>query len=47
MLISRTVNNTKPVTVSYTPTQYMEEILPVIDALLNFGLKHRQKIKEK
>ncbi|WP_418124889.1 winged helix-turn-helix transcriptional regulator [Chryseobacterium sp. PTM-20240506] len=47
LLISWTVNNTKPVTVSYTPTQYMEEILPVIDALLNFGLKHRQKIKEK
>lgn len=47
LLISRTVNNTKPVTVSYTPTQYMEEIRPVIDALLNFGWKHRQKIKEK
>ncbi|RAV30313.1 winged helix-turn-helix transcriptional regulator [Sinomicrobium soli] len=47
LLIIRTVNNTKPVTVTYTPTKYVEEIYPVIDALLNFGLKHRKKIKEK
>lgn len=47
LLITRTVNNTKPVTVSYSPTEYMEEVHPVIEALLNFGLKHRQKIKEK
>ena len=42
LLITRTVNNTKPVTVSYAlKTQ------PVINALIAFGLKHRMKIKEK
>ncbi len=47
LLITRTVNSTKPVTVSYAPTKYAEEVQPVIDALLDFGLKHRKKIKEK
>ncbi|WP_268222981.1 winged helix-turn-helix transcriptional regulator [Sinomicrobium oceani] len=47
LLITRTVNNTKPVTVSYAPTKYAEEINPVINALLSFGSKHREKIKEK
>ncbi len=47
LLITRTVNATKPVTVSYEPTKYAEEVIPVIDALLSFGSKHRKKIKEK
>lgn len=47
LLITRTVNSTKPVTVSYAPTQYAEEVQPVIHALLDFGLKHRKKIKGK
>lgn len=47
LLITRTVNNTKPVTVSYAVTKYAEEVKPVIEALLDFGLKHRKKIKEK
>lgn len=44
-LITRTVNATKPVTVSYALTPHAIEIEPVITALVDFGLKHRAKIK--
>lgn len=46
LLITRTVNNTKPVTVSYALTQHAIETQPVINALVDFGLKHRAKIKD-
>ena len=45
LLITRTVNNTKPVTVSYALTDHAIETQPVINALIEFGLKHRKKIK--
>jgi len=45
LLIVRTVNNTKPVTVSYTLTEHAAETRLVLDALIQFGLKHRDKIK--
>lgn len=45
LLITRTVNNTKPVTVSYAPTKHAIDVLPVISALLDFGEKHRKIIK--
>jgi DNA-binding HxlR family transcriptional regulator len=47
LLITRTVNHTKPITVSYAITEHAIEVQPVIQALLEFGLKHRKKIKEK
>lgn len=47
LLITRTVNNTKPVTVSYALTKHAGETLPVINALIVFGLIHREKIKSK
>lgn len=47
LLITRTVNNTKPITVSYALTDHATETLPVINALIEFGLRHRQKIKNK
>jgi len=47
LLITRTVNNTKPVTVSYAPTAYAKAVKPVIQALLHFGFEHRKKIKRK
>ncbi|WP_158799268.1 helix-turn-helix domain-containing protein [Pedobacter sp. L105] len=47
LLITRTVNNTKPVTVSYDLTEHAIETQPVINALVEFGLKHRTKIKSK
>jgi DNA-binding HxlR family transcriptional regulator len=46
LLVTRTVNNTKPVTVSYALTQHAIEIQPVINTLIGFGLKHRTKIKD-
>jgi len=45
LMITRTVNNTKPVTVSYALTDHASETLPVINALIEFGLTHRKKIK--
>jgi DNA-binding HxlR family transcriptional regulator len=47
LLLTRTVNNTKPVTVSYALTKHAEETQVVIHSLLNFGLKHRKRIKGK
>jgi DNA-binding HxlR family transcriptional regulator len=41
LLITRTVNPTKPVTVSYALTPHALEAEPVIDALVAFGLTHR------
>ncbi len=46
LLITRTVNATKPVTVSYALTPHAVETQPVIEALVEFGLKHRRKIKQ-
>lgn len=47
LLITRTVNNTKPVTVSYALTEHAYECQPVLEALVEFGEKHRKKIKGK
>ena len=46
-LITRTVNNTKPVTVSYALTPHAIETEPVINALVAFGLQHRTKVKRR
>jgi len=46
-LITRTVNHTKPITVSYSLTPYAYETQAVYNALLEFGTKHRRKIKNK
>lgn len=47
LLITRTVNDTKPVTVSYALTPHAKETEAVVSALISFGLKHRKKIKGK
>lgn len=47
LLVTRTVNNTKPVTVSYAITPHARETEPVIRALYEFGVRHRKKIKGK
>jgi DNA-binding HxlR family transcriptional regulator len=41
LLITRTVNTTKPITVSYAITPHALEAEPVINALIAFGLTHR------
>ncbi len=45
LLVSRTVNNTKPITVTYALTAHALETEAAIRALLDFGLEHRKKIK--
>ena len=47
LLVTRTVNNTKPVTVSYALTAHAFETRSVFGALLDFGVKHRRIIKGK
>lgn len=47
MMITRTVNSTKPVTVTYAITDYAMNAEPVISALIDFGLTHRETIKGK
>jgi DNA-binding HxlR family transcriptional regulator len=46
-LITRTVNATKPITVSYSITIHVKQTEPVMACLIEFGLKHRKKIKGK
>ncbi|HMI02284.1 MAG TPA: helix-turn-helix domain-containing protein [Pedobacter sp.] len=45
LLVSRTVLDTRPVTVAYAMTEYGCSVLPVTDTLVEWGLNHRQKIK--
>ncbi|MCS4238647.1 helix-turn-helix domain-containing protein [Myroides odoratus] len=47
LFITRTVNKTKPITVSYQLTAHAQESYPVLTSLIEFGLKHRAKIKNK
>lgn len=43
-LVSRTVRDTKPVTVEYALTPYSETIFEVLEAMNKWGQQHRQKI---
>lgn len=43
-LISRTVMNTKPITVQYSITEYGATLTPLIDELANWGIEYRQSI---
>ena len=43
-LISRTVLQTRPVSVEYAITKYGRTFHEVLDAMKNWGLKHRRKI---
>jgi len=47
LLITRTVNSTKPITVSYRLTEHALESYPVLESLIEFGIKHRNLIKGK
>jgi len=44
-LITRTVNITKPITVSYELTPYGHTLEPIIQVLADWGTQHRKKIK--
>lgn len=43
-LLTRTVNTSKPITVSYELTPYGHTLEPVIKALANWGTTHRHKV---
>lgn len=47
LLIERTVRNTKPVTVEYTITKHGTTFIPVVERLIEWGIKHRKMIKSK
>ncbi|WP_345231325.1 helix-turn-helix domain-containing protein [Olivibacter ginsenosidimutans] len=45
-LISRKVCDTRPVTVEYELSNYGTTLQRIIDEMMNWGLKHRERIKE-
>lgn len=45
-LITRSVNNTKPVTVTYELTTYSESLSEVIESMHKWGMAHRQRLME-
>lgn len=45
LLISRSVINTKPITVEYAISNYGRNVLPLAENLVQWGLDHRAKIK--
>lgn len=43
-LVKRTVHDTSPVSVEYARTEYGQSLKPVIAALRDWGMNHRQRI---
>ncbi len=43
-LLTRTVKQTKPITVEYEITEYGKTLLTLINEIVNWGLNHREKI---
>ncbi len=43
-LVTRSVQNTKPVTVEYELTEYGRTLKPIIDAMASWGQQHRARI---
>lgn len=43
-LITRTVLNTKPITVEYEVTEYGKTLKPIIDEIANWGITYRKSI---
>ncbi|ASK32099.1 transcriptional regulator [Chryseobacterium sp. T16E-39] len=46
LLITRTIQDTKPITVTYAVTEYGKSVLPVTETLVNWGIIHREKIRQ-
>lgn len=44
-LIVRTAKKS-PATIEYTATQYSESLVNVVEAMINWGIAHREKIKD-
>ena len=45
-LVSRTPQDTRPITVRYAITEYGKTVLPLTESIAQWGLDHRSKIKE-
>ena len=45
LLVTRTVLDTRPVSVNYSITEYGLSVLPVNEVLVQWGLNHRQRLK--
>lgn len=43
-LIIRTVQNTKPITVVYELTEHGKTLHPIINAIADWGIEHRQEL---
>lgn len=43
-LITRTVMNTKPITVEYEITKYGQTLAPIIDEIANWGIAYRKSM---
>jgi DNA-binding HxlR family transcriptional regulator len=43
-MVTRTVINSKPITVEYEITEYAQTLDEVLMSMVNWGLKHREKI---
>ena len=46
-LISRTVRDTKPITVEYELTDYGKTLKPITDEMAAWGKQHREKIRQR
>jgi DNA-binding HxlR family transcriptional regulator len=46
-LVSRTVMNTKPITVEYSITDYGKTLSPIIDEMAKWGIDYRKSVFEK
>lgn len=44
LLITRTIADTKPLSVMYNITEYGKTVVPITDTLVQWGLDHREKI---
>jgi DNA-binding HxlR family transcriptional regulator len=44
LLVTRTVMETRPITVNYAMTEYKLSVFPVTETLVDWGLNHREKI---
>lgn len=45
-LVTRTIQDTRPITVTYALTDYGKSVIPVIEALVQWGFDHRMMIKK-
>jgi DNA-binding HxlR family transcriptional regulator len=44
-LITRTIHDSKPITVEYSITEYGQSFIPIAHQLIKWGMDHRQVIK--